>query len=623
MSKKKARRAAIQAENAGSFESKPDTSVYVYQDAVLKTPLEVNCRYKLTERQSVIVETAMDKMSKVIMIDGYWGTGKAQPLTSKILTPKGWVKMGDIKVGDEVISSDGLPTKVTGVFPQGEKDIYRVVFSDGSMTECCLDHLWLTQTEAERNKILRKRNGGNPIYNKTPIPPKVRSLSEIKNSLLVSGDHLNHSIPIVSPVKFEPQKHYIHPYILGVLLGDGSFRETVSFTSADEDIPLKLESFLPCDLILSRTADPMEFSIIRSDRQRGMYRPNPMKVELQRLGLWGHESCDKFIPQEYLLDSVENRIELLRGLMDTDGTVSKHHVVFCTSSSQLAEGVRFIVRSLGGTAVTTQSIPTYTHNGEKKHGRLAYRISVKLPNSINPFHLPRKRDKIIERKKYFPMRYFKSIELVGKQPAQCISVENPSHLYVTDDFIVTHNTALATLASLKLMNEKKVSGIVYLRNPLEATNTAKVGTLPGDLNVRMEAYNVILFDKLKEFLPKSDIDRLKKEERIECLPVGLIQGKTFARKAVIVDEAASLSYDDLMLVVSRLGEHGKLFIVGDSTFQLSIGSKSGFKRFYDIFDDQESMENGIFTFELKRKEDILRSGLLRFVMEKTGVITRV
>lgn len=202
------------------------------------------------------------------------------------------------------------------------------------------------------------------------------------------------------------------------------------------------------------------------------------------------------------------------------------------------------------------------------------------------------------------------------------AIDKFSQVIMIDGYWGTGKSMLAVLASLQLMNEKKLTGITYLRNPLEASNTAKVGTLPGTLDERMETYNAILFDKLNEFLPKCDVDLLKKEERLECLPVGLIQGKTFSCKAVIVDEATSLSYDDMMLVISRMGEHSKLFIVGDSTFQLSIGNRSGFRQFFDIFNDEESRENGVFCFELKEKDDIRRSGLVRFVMEKTGVIKR-
>lgn len=200
------------------------------------------------------------------------------------------------------------------------------------------------------------------------------------------------------------------------------------------------------------------------------------------------------------------------------------------------------------------------------------------------------------------------------------AMDKGTKIVMIDGLWGTSKSYLSVLASLQLMNEKRVSGIVYLRNPLEATSTAKVGTLPGTLEERMESYNAILFDKLAELIPKPDIDRLNKEERIECHPIGLIQGKTFSCKAVIVDEAASLSHDDLMLVVSRLGERSVLFIVGDSTHQLTIGAKSGFRRFFETFLDEDSMDHGVYTFELRDRDDIVRSGILRWIMEKTGAV---
>ena len=200
------------------------------------------------------------------------------------------------------------------------------------------------------------------------------------------------------------------------------------------------------------------------------------------------------------------------------------------------------------------------------------------------------------------------------------AMDKGTKIVMIDGLWGTSKTYLSVLAALQLINEKRVSGLVYLRNPLEATSTAKIGTLPGTLEERLASYNAILFDKLAELIPKPDIDRLKKEERIECIPVGLIQGKTFSCKAVIVDEAASLSHDDLMLVVSRLGERSILFIVGDSTHQLTIGAKSGFRRFFETFLDEDSMEHGVYTFELRDRDDIVRSGILRWVMEKTGAV---
>ena len=201
-----------------------------------------------------------------------------------------------------------------------------------------------------------------------------------------------------------------------------------------------------------------------------------------------------------------------------------------------------------------------------------------------------------------------------------VAMDKQSKVIMINGFWGTAKSSTAVLIALKLMNEKKTSGIVYIRNPLESTASGKVGLLPGSLEERMAPYNAILFDKLNEFLPKCDIDRLKNEGRLECIPVSFLQGKTFNCKTVIIDEAASMSYDDLLLAISRIGHYCKVFVIGDSTFQLTIGARSGFRRFFNYFDDNESKENGIYTFELKEEADIVRSGLIRFVMTKTGII---
>jgi phosphate starvation-inducible PhoH-like protein len=200
------------------------------------------------------------------------------------------------------------------------------------------------------------------------------------------------------------------------------------------------------------------------------------------------------------------------------------------------------------------------------------------------------------------------------------AMDKSSKLIMIDGFWGTGKTTVSVGASLELLNMKAVDGIVYIRNPLEATSSAKIGTLPGTLLEKMAPYNAILHDKLSEFLDKGDADRLIAEGRVEFFPIGLIQGKTFSCKAIIIDEAASMSHDDLLLAVSRVGERCKVFVIGDSTFQLTLGQKSGFKRFFETFNDEESMENGVFTFELKEEKDVLRSGLLRFIMKKCGVL---
>ena len=152
-----------------------------------------------------------------LLIYGTEGIGKAQPLDARILTPSGFVPMGTICVGDKVIGSDGKTHHVIGVYPQGEKEVYRVTFRDGSSTRCCDDHLWFTQTRAERDN---------------EISGAVRTLKDIRKNLRY-GTHFNHQVPRINPVQFAPRKTppMIDPWLLGMFLGDGHCSGNVVLTN--------------------------------------------------------------------------------------------------------------------------------------------------------------------------------------------------------------------------------------------------------------------------------------------------------------------------------------------------------------------------------------------------------
>jgi len=182
----------------------------------------------------------------------------------------------------------------------------------------------------------------------------------------------------------------------------------------------------------------------------------------------------------------------------------------------------------------------------------------------------------------------------------------------------TGKSTLAVLGALKLLNSGRVKKILYVRSPCESSNSATIGILPGSLDERMAAYNAIMMDKLQEMLPSSESKKLIDDGYIEFIPPGLIRGRSFNATAIIVDECSQLSWEDLLLLVSRAGEFTRVFFIGDN-YQRDIRN-SGFERFFKTFDDLDSKEHGIFTFELKEKSDIVRSGFLRYVMEKVGTL---
>lgn len=187
---------------------------------------------------------------------------------------------------------------------------------------------------------------------------------------------------------------------------------------------------------------------------------------------------------------------------------------------------------------------------------------------------------------------------------------------IIDGYYGTGKSFLCVLSALKLLNSGKVKKIYYIRNPLESSTSGKLGFLPAGISEKMGPYSAVLTDKLEELLSKEDIAKLEKDDRIESLPIGYLRGRSFAASAIIVDECASMTWEDLMLIISRCGEYSRIYFVGDNTFQNEMGNKSGFKKFFNFFDDTESKDNGIFTYELKDDSDIVRSKFLRFVMNK-------
>lgn len=351
--------------------------------------------------------------SDLVILGARPAMGKAQPLDSKVLTPNGYVLMGLLSVGDKVIGSDGNPCNITGVFPQGKKEVYEVHFCDGSIVECCDEHLWSVSTR-------KKRKNGD-------LTLETLELKYMVDDVILKGNRKNYAIPYVKPINFKETSQPIDPYIMGLLLGDGCFRKSGVYISASEQDIL--------DYIKSK------HSIYTSNNQD--YRISGLYKEIKKLNLDGLYSFEKHIPKEYLFNSVENRIELLRGLIDTDGHVLGNYIEYSTSSEQLSEDVVFLVHSLGGRCTITSRIPTYTCDGEKKEGKRNYRVWISFSNGI----IPVKSKKNIAKynpKKHFNHRFITKIVKTNKyKEMQCIQVDAKDHLYCTENCIITHNTALA------------------------------------------------------------------------------------------------------------------------------------------------------------------------------------
>lgn len=384
-----------------------------------------------------------------------FGVGKSLSNSSKVYTPDGYKLMADIKVGDYVISRVGEPTKVLGVYPQGVRGIYKVTFNDGTSAMCDKEHLWAVNSINQRNRSSWK--DGKRIKLKPDHSFKVVETSKLIDDLTFgSRGCLKYKIPMVKPVNFNEVELPLNPYILGLLLGDGYMKQTI-ITTKDVEIIDSIKSIMGDENVYSKEkckdidkGDLLVQQCVFSVSIHGI------KGVIKEIGLFDCLSDTKFIPKNYLYNSVENRVSLLQGLLDTDGTVNtRGGIEYCTVSKQLANDVKELVLSLGGFCKIKEKQPKYTHKGVKKDGKLAYILNISFPieNGIIPFKLGRKLNKVKNREKYSNNKFIKSIEYSHDEEATCIMVEDEEHLFVTDDYIVTHNTTMMTKICNTAMNE--------------------------------------------------------------------------------------------------------------------------------------------------------------------------
>lgn len=391
----------------------------------------------------------------VVIGGGQLGGGKAQPLDSLVCTPFGFRRMGDLNVGDIISNSDGGMQKVIHIYERGVLETIEFVFSDGRRTECALDHLWKVRRVANIPKRVK-------IHNDAKLSWEIMTTEQII-SLMDKNKKVN--IPICKPIQFtrgnRTQGITIHPYLLGCLIGDGCLADYMSspklFTN-DKEIVDKIKS-LGYDVTKNKSCD---ITYVIHDRT--------VVRNLKQKKLWGCLSDTKFIPDVYKYSTIEDRIELLRGLFDTDGSAKNGtKIEYDTVSKRLAEDVQWIVRSLGGYCSISEKEGFYRkENGDKVVCKKVYRLYINISIARDLFYLERKIEKLdggyrngfCTELGIVSYRRLKGVEM------RCIRVSNPDSLYITDDFIVTHNTFGAALLCAEPSLDLRFRA-VFLRNNLD------------------------------------------------------------------------------------------------------------------------------------------------------------
>ena len=377
------------------------------------------------------------RKTKFYLRSGSTGTGKALINGSLVLTPFGYKKIETLKIKDEIFGEDGKIYFVDGVFPQGKKEVYEVEFSDRSIVKCCNEHLWNYQTSSMRGRHSKKW--------KTKTLQQIIDNEQLYEEEKNGYKRWNIYIPMPKPLEFPKIELPIKPYLLGALLGDGSLRSNGSygFTNEDQDVIDRVNRELK-----NVNANLYQKGKIDYEIRIGFgygYNKNSglLREILKNLLLDGTNSSNKFIPDIYKFSSIEDRLELLKGLIDTDGYCSGSSYEFVSVSKKLCEDVKFIVESLGMTAVISEKETSYLYKEEKKKGQLAYRLYIKTSDIIPKIHFSQKREKQWKKGQSFAHRTIREIRKTNQfEEMTCIKTSNPTELFLTNNCIATHNTRL-------------------------------------------------------------------------------------------------------------------------------------------------------------------------------------
>lgn len=390
---------------------------------------------------------SLDPFEYSLMLLGESKVGKEQPVSEPVLTEHGWVPMGEITVGTRVFGEDGNLYNVTGVYPQGVKDVFKVTFSDGTSTRCGREHLWTVYTRKMR---YNNRKYGRNNYKVVTLEEMMQDYRQYRGNEGGHGDYnYKYTIPVNAPINFECNHELpVDPYILGLLLGDGGFTtNVVTFTNSEEDIYEQLCQWAEeNDFRINRREFENHYQCtICDDTSHG----NRLKDALRELGLIGCDSRQKFIPKEYLRASVEDRWALLSGIVNTDGSI-QNNIRVSTSSNKMAEDIAELGRSLG----LLVSVKEHTREDKitEKYGMLVmYNITMSCnEDTLCGLTLSEKQTDKWHDSAFGRTKTIVDISPCGTEECQCIMVDNPNHLYITKDYIVTHNTTLLKNACEKL-----------------------------------------------------------------------------------------------------------------------------------------------------------------------------
>lgn len=471
-----------------------------------------------------------NKPIMTLLLTGSTGTGKS--LLNSILIPSpysetGYIRMGDIKVGDYVYDRKGRPTKVLGVFPQGPREVFEIKLTDGRTILADGEHLFSYYTAKQKLKYDNNQyKNGVPNF-------KTNSVNELLELGVTTQEVNGRSkvkfyLPMNEAVERTPKEFNLQPYELGTLLSDSYF---------DNDKLSEIPELINCD------------------------------------------SNDKFIPNDYKLSSIEQRWNLIKGLFDADGNITENNtfdVTYTSISEKLISDIQEVLWSLGvmSTNVNDNEQTGYTLQIKSQNNEKNRFFS--LPRKLEICDLAKKQDAHKKRIKKFNFVGIESItKLSTKEDMTCILVDNDEHLFLAGhEHIVTHNTE-----TTKAICETLYPGENVLQNfnmpdyKLESAEPAfrkKLGE-----TVRHQPNSVILLD---EFEKGSDAI---KDSMLAILDEGIVNFEVENREGQVEIHKVSLR-NTIVIATTNAGhevfQNMAEFAQDNDGFSLSNTAKSQYEQ---------------------------------------------
>lgn len=566
------------------------------------------------ESNKLIIQSWIDNdnLPNALIFYGKSGCGKALKNGTKVLTSEGYKPIEGLTLNDLVASNDGKFYKLNGIYPQGVKSCYKITLNHGNTIYASGDHIWTIS-----------RDYGKTYHDETTeeILSKGYTYTEPKTGWV------QHQVvlPPVQPLEFPEQDLPIDPYLLGCLIGDGSFADNFGFSSEDQFIIDKLNAILRRDwnmeLRKHRTSQHSDWNICFIDSAEGRrlsqiknYRT--LSQTLSDLGMKVSAEY-KHIPKQYLRGSIEQRRALLAGLMDTDGYVEKSGSSDFTSvSRQLIQDVKYLAESLGIVTRVRYDISNwYSIKGVRYSAKPAHVVMFYTKQVLCT--LPRK----VERENNKRSRRVNNdmrihaIERVEDAECTCISIQSPNHLFIAENRIPTHNTTIgrmlahlmgAELVELDAASHNSVDDarqINELAGRLSLTGRHKIFLIDEAHQLSTAAFNVLL-KNIEEPNPKvhfifatTEYTKLPltirgRSRMLKFYSIPREQQVEYA-KAVLEHEGYTLSDDVIDLVVDQSnGQMRDLLKLLQTTCEANLDSVEKLKKFLAI-PDNKGMRNFI------------------------------